>query len=461
MQFPTGINRRYAFVAGSLLLVLWLWVASDRPSSFPSNIPWATLKNPFTQTNNADVFDFPIVKSQAIKDVCARTEWNSSLIFTCDNNHGGVGHVRNSILNCVRFAMSAGASLVLPNIALREMEAHDIMEADEAEHNGKRHGPGRKGIDYMFDKEHFMASLLYSCPQMEIIPEFDQYASSRRRALLPESLVNNHPTSGLEHPEQWKEVFDAWVDEHIEKDASTTEPIVIDLEQSFLQYPTHSDGHAFAHSFGKLLKFRSDTRLLATETLHKLSQWYELELDLHAPVMNESFFGAHLRTEHEFPDDYGKKTKRHAVSAPYEHFPAQAQSYLQHASSSGFSLIYISSGNLSSVDAFVSDAKIFNIDVTHKYSLLKEEHRDHLEELTWDQRALVDFMVLEKAQEFVGVGHSAFSWNVAKKRQENVHESGAEKPVGTLAEDGTWSDKFSTLYGTRKGYVESAGCMWE
>ena len=66
--------------------------------------------------------------------------------------------------------------------------------------------------------------------------------------------------------------------------------------------------------------------------------------------------------------------------------------------------------------------------------------------------------MLSKAQEFAGVGHSSFSWNVALKRE----FAGEEAEVrGGKWEDGVWRDGRSTLYGVRESYVGSAGCLWE
>lgn len=473
MSLPAGINRRYAIFAGFILVMLWLWVAFDRPYSLPSHISW----NPYSNTGQSDwatdVFDFPAIKSDAIREVCGKTEWNSSLVFTCDNNHGGVGHVRNSILNCVRFAMSAGAALVLPNIALRDMEDHDIMEGDVAEMAPmrRRHGPGRKEMDYMFDIPHFVESMHLSCPEMLILRSMEQIASPRRKGLAPESLVDNHPTSGLEHPELWRQEFYAWVNEHISIESPNPmedDPIIIDLEQSFLAYPAHSDGHGFAHDFGKILKFRQDTRRLATATLVELLEWHDSDGDIKDSIMNPSFFGAHIRTEPEVSHD-ATLDRRHTTPQPFMEYNAQATAYFIQAEAAGTTIMYASSGNLSNMALLKHHAMHWDIEVTHKFALLKDQHREDLEALTWDQRALVDFMVLTKAQQFGGVGHSSFSWNVALKRQHLAKEAGLGEEgrnskvlgKGVLSEDGTWSDGLSNIYGVRKGYVESAKCMWE
>jgi hypothetical protein len=355
-------------------------------------------------------------------------------------------------LNCVRYAISAGASLVLPNIALREDDDWDMMEPDD--HHRKRHGPGRKGIEYMFDKPHFIHSLRHSCPELKLIDEMEQYSGGRRRALLPENLETSHPTTGLEHPELWRSKFNHWI-ENIIPHYPQSEPIVVDLEQSLLSWPTHFDGHAFTHSFGRILKFRPDTRRLATKTLKQLGHWYDLPLNLSAPIMPNSFLAAHLTTENPFMEIRGIG-KRHG-DVTYSHYKAQSETYLASAQAFNLSIIYVASGNLSDIHRMLPEAKAMGLHVTHKEDLLKGDDREELESLRWDQQALVDFLVAERAQEFVGVGHSMFSWNVALRRHEWAQAKGlleGQQP------DGIWGDGASGLFGVRKGYVESSRCMW-
>jgi hypothetical protein len=445
MAVLAGLSRRYIVLGGIVVVTLWLWLALDKQYS-PAHVIWSVY-NDGQQTmgtvQKTDVFDFPPVKSQAIRDMCMSTKWNESLVFTCDNNHGGVGHVRNSILNCVRYAMAAGGGLVLPSIALRE---DDEMGETHA-HVDKRHGYGRQGIEYLFDKIHFVESMRLSCPEMPLIRHMDETITDRRKGLLPESLFNNVPTSGLEHPEEWPARLETWIENSMSH-TPAQEPIIIDLEQSFLHYPTHSDGHAFAHHFGNILKFRPDVRKLATKVLREMSEWYDMDLNLSQPILNPSFFGAHLATESPFLE------QRHDSDVLYSHYQAQASAYINQASSLHVKVMYVASGNVEEVHKLGLQATEYNIAVTHKEDLLKGKDLDQLDALRWDQRALVDYLVVLKAQQFGGVGHSPFSWQIAMTR----HEAG-NKEKGTLERE-IFNDGLSTLYGVRYDYVESSFCMW-
>ncbi|KAM3073470.1 hypothetical protein ACMFMG_004632 [Clarireedia jacksonii] len=458
MQLPNVINRKYAAIAGIFLGFVWLWSIFDRPTILPDHIIWNSngdnaKSHPQSQQtlDQHDIFDFPPMNSEVMRAVCATNTWNSSLIFTCDSNRGGVAHIRNSILNCVRYAIGGGGSLVMPNIKLREdMDGDDLnmipAEEQSESHLGKRHGLGWKGMDYMFDTSHFRKSLKLSCPELKLIDHMEVTVNPRRRGLSPESLFSNLPTSGLEHPEDWQSKLYTWIEQYMAPSPQSV-PIVVDLEQSILQYPTHADGHVFAHEFGQILKFRKDVRRLATSTLRQMQSWYEIPLNVSTPIITPSFLGVHLKTEPEVLD------KRHVTPAPFTHYAGQADAYISLAEAMKTSIIYASSGDQASVHKLAAEASPHGISVTHKEDLLKEHEREELGKLRWDQRALIDYLVLLRGEYFAGVGHSMFSWNVMLKR----HESALLKQK---LRNEAYADDLSTLYGVRESYLDSAKCMW-
>lgn len=51
--------------------------------------------------------DGPIDNS-ALVELCKRKIWTPGLIFNCESPSGGVGNVRNVVLNCIRYAIEAG-----------------------------------------------------------------------------------------------------------------------------------------------------------------------------------------------------------------------------------------------------------------------------------------------------------------------------------------------------------------
>lgn len=96
----------------------------------------------------------------------------------------------------------------------------------------------------------------------------------------------------------------------------------------------------------------------------------------------------------------------------------------------------------------------YNIKVTTKHDLLTGEDRAGLDKLTFDQQALIDFLVLLKATGFAGVGHSSFAWNIALHRhrfaRQRDHLNGPQ----------LMSDELSQVMGTPNMYPEYAPCLW-
>ena len=447
VQLP---HRRYATLAVITLVAIWLWFALDRLYILPAHLTWKSNPSqppPIEQSaieqsaDVHDVFDFPPVDSESIKSICGEVQWNSSVVFTCDKSVGGVGNIRNSILNCVRYAISAGASLVIPSIVLRD--ASDITKIRTGE---------TTELSYMFDTQHFLDSLRLSCPALQIhsskaaIKDFVNTHDTI--PLLPESLVKHVPSTGLPQPTEWRSQFYTWLEPYARPDPKG--PIIVDLQRSYLQYPIYSDGEGFAHTFGSILKFRSDVRILASKTLQGLADTYSLTPDLTQDILPNTFFGAHLRTEKDAVEGWP------APDWVYSRYETQARIYLEQAPRSNSPVIYVASGDLSEVAKFAQNASTTpqNFAVTTKFDLLKGNDLKELKSLKWDQQGLVDYLVMLKASDFAGIGHSSFAWNIALKRhlfaKEKKHLDGPQM----------LSDELSQIYGLIRGYPEYAACLW-
>ncbi|TVY73478.1 hypothetical protein LSUE1_G007418 [Lachnellula suecica] len=440
MELPAGVNRRYASLAGFVLAALWLWVAFDRPYRFPSHIPWNIYSNGPQASPTNDVFSSPFLDSPAIRDACANTAFNESITFICDDSPGDVAEVRNSILNCVRYAMAAGAHIVLPQIIMRE-------DYDE-ENMGNR-----TTLDYMFATEHFVGSLNSVCPKMRIFMKAAEVMQDKKFygpiRLPPESLEKDKvqwPSQTVTFSHDWNVAFKKWLSQYI--DPLVVQPIVIGLGRTFLQYPVHMEGEDFANAFGKILNFHSEIRNLAATTLLKLSESFKLKFDLSHPILNDHYFGVHLSTT-QVP-----KEASPALQANYL-YPKQSKLFLDQAANSKLSLLYVSADDGADLVAFIQDARALNLTVTSKFDLLKGWDRESLMELTPDQRATIDYLVHSKASQFAGMGHSSFAWNIALNRHQYAHQQ-----TGHLNGEQMLSDDLSQIYGTPKGRPAYPANMW-
>lgn len=85
--------------------------------------------------------------------------------------------------------------------------------------------------------------------------------------------------------------------------------------------------------------------------------------------------------------------------------------------------------------------------VVTKYDLLQGSDRQRLDSLTFDQQALVDFLVLFRSSAFMGVAHSSFPWNIALRR----HEMSRYTQYGNEG-SALLCDEFSVIMGMAADY---------
>ncbi|KAI1852958.1 hypothetical protein JX265_012847 [Neoarthrinium moseri] len=360
--------------------------------------------------------EFPApIDYKPIQEVCARTQFRPGLIFSCEGQHGGIGMLRNQILKCIRYAIHGGGAVVIPSITLRN--AGDLSDIE----SGKQ-----MSLDYLLDREAFITHLTEGCPGMHLYERAEDFPYYSQRAREPLTIVGDqfepiHPREGLRHPREWRNFFDNWLDQQSVKLRSDI-PVHVKFEQSFLEYPVRDDGEAFVHEFGKILSFRKDTRALAAKVLFELKERFALPIDPANAINPNTFYGAHLRLEEDaiwaWPPDEWR----------YSRMEEQFGEQFQNLERAGLDVVYVTSGNQTVVDLFTealnrrlaasprSDRK--NVTVVTKYDLLKGKDRQLLDSFTFDQQALVDFMMMFKASAFMGVAHSSFPWNVALRRHE-------------------------------------------
>ncbi|OAF60993.1 hypothetical protein VC83_02588 [Pseudogymnoascus destructans] len=138
-----------------------------------------------------------------------------------------------------------------------------------------------------------------------------------------------------------------------------------------------------------------------------------------------------------------------AVNVGYTSFEEQTAAYLAFIAASPIRTIYAASGNTTSLELFAIEAAKLSppATVVAKGGLLVGADKAALEALTWDQQALVDYLVLEKAARFAGVSDSSFSWGIAYARQVVSVEAGTCKSAAGLEKGVQFRDELSTVFG--------------
>ncbi|KAK8069914.1 hypothetical protein PG994_006530 [Apiospora phragmitis] len=444
----------------------------------------------FIQT--AAAVEFPATIDYApLREACTRvrpTHFRPGLVFTCEDQHGGVGMLRLQILKCVRYAIHAGAAAVVPSLSKRN--PHDITDIETTV---------QVPLDYLFDREAFVRHLTAGCPGMRLYDRVEDFPNYDRRAVEPLEVVgdqfekqsagssnSSNSTSDeddggsrLLFPREWRNYFDNWLAQ-MNIEFSPEAPVHIKLGQTYLEYPVREDGDAFAGEFGKILSFRSEARVMAARVLAALhrrviiggsdgtttttTQQEEQSIDPSVPISPHAYYGAHLRLEKDAVSAWDPDLYR------FSRMEDQFEEQFRNLRRTGLDVVYVASGNRTVVDLFAeylqrriteeeeADDEVLrdrgtnssssrNVTVVTKYDLLRGDALEELEQMTFDQQGLVDFLMMFKASAFMGVAYSSFPWTVALRR----HELSRYRGLRNLGSD-ILRDEYSELMGMRADY---------
>ncbi|OBT50601.1 hypothetical protein VE04_09135 [Pseudogymnoascus sp. 24MN13] len=386
-----------AFIAIFFCASYWQWSGGEQvrltPSFHDADVAGAgkggVLTKPGTTKElSPDEIVLAEYDEAPIREMCANSSWADSrnVVVNCESRVGGVGNVRQEFLVCVRQAIEIGASLIRPNIMLR---SEGLIEYQ----NGPVHN-----MSYLFNLELFDARLRSACPYMPIYNDLAevQLVGEVARVDLPRNL-----------PEEQG------------------------VQLSFTEWARLN-----RQPEGKIT-FRTDTQRLASTILSALLTRSSPAFLPYYGLANNTFIGLHFRTEID------------AVNVGYTSFEEQTAAYLSFVSATPIRAIYAASGNTTSLSLFAVEAAKLNppATVVAKGDLLEGKDKQALEALTWDQQALVDYLVLTKAARFAGVSDSSFSWGIAYARQVVSAEAGTCQSVSGLEKGVQFRDELSTVFG--------------
>ncbi|CAN8096332.1 unnamed protein product [Discula destructiva] len=481
-------TRLVLFACTIGLIILWnyrlpsLCIFAQCPSAtITDSARPAWTGSPHHASDDHDAVDLSTADAPFISWPLARlctetTTWTPGLVFLCDNNSGGIGNIRNFILTCLRYAIAAGAmGMTMPTIQTRSEERLTDLFVGQ-----------KVPFSYFFDEEHFRRSMGEACPRVTIydaledIPGFardkekeeEEEARDRKGGggpgRLPWEMItpNNFGMRGgcdqrdlNRHADLFGQRFHEWLRKRQEELGLSLGDVVTDHQQHPYQklirfnwgvqwtFPVYRDGPEFVATFGGLLRFRADILALAMDTAGVLEQL--------AGRAGSSFIGMHLRTESD------------ALSG-WPSFEEQSVAYLSRAAATATMMgtkpwfAYLATGNATEAARFASRAsKEAGLTVVTKHDLLAGaqhgELRRRLDGLSWDQQALVDFVVLLRAEYFLGVSPSSFGMNVALKRHLK-REGLYTRPWRVGVDEG---DGRSWLVGRYDGYWEDWLFMYE
>ncbi|KAI6985943.1 hypothetical protein KC359_g8960 [Hortaea werneckii] len=359
----------------------------------------------------------------AIAAYCNQTRiWDPNLVFNLADANGGIGNIRGNFLDFLFYAVEAGASIMLPGMATRsEADLSNVWAS-------------RGDFDLMFDEEWFLRAWGTACPQMVVYkprpgeemvePVAGTYFPPSRRRDLD---AGNSPEGFREHLGSWLKQQDAGKG----KGDGEGGMVLVNVGRTLWEVDTRSFPPGFRRNFGQLLRINPDIRRLAAMVVEQLARERQLIIDPRVAIPPNAFYGAHLRTEAD-AQAIGW------LDEPYTNFSAQTDAYMSHALQHGLRTLYVSSGSAEEIARFVAKAAAHTppLTVVSKHSLLPPQGLRDLEALTWDQQALVDYEVLQRASVFAGFVKSSFSYNIAMTRAQWGEDRGrVVEPWSVLHEE--------------------------
>lgn len=299
---------------------------------------------------------------------------------------GGIGNVAARILACLQFAIDVGAGLILPDIARRDEDLSQIKSS------------GSEPFSYLFDEGWFRANLALSCPQMTLlnrltdIPDFSD-------AYLPPILK---PLDFTDNP--WLnfevELFPNHLQLWLNRTSSVQMPVIVRLDAAIFEYPARRNENLYS-SYARILKFNDRAYDLAYQAFSALSS-----------IRKESeprYIGVHLRTEADI-----------AGLDLWASYKTQRDVFFDFAKTRGINLIYVASGSRDDLERIRQEAEQVSLTVVTKFDLLDHESKDILTALSFDQQALVDYLMLRNSTFFIGSSPSSFSFELAYSRHSDI-----------------------------------------
>ncbi|KAI1399796.1 hypothetical protein F4819DRAFT_463809 [Hypoxylon fuscum] len=434
-----------------LLVVAWTFRAPSRPVIDKwldtSAIRGATPKTPQPPSspgppdqphNDVDLSapDAPFV-GWPLRRVCNEAHWVEGLVYICDNNSGGIGNIRNYIQTCIRYGIEAGATgLVMPKIRKRnDTDLSDLFTESLP-------------FDYMFDEKHFKDALS-NCPQITLFDDVKDIpgvgSKPKIEQITPKKFGNRdgcHWSDQNRHTDRFGDRFRKWLHDPKtnQHPPSLEHPRLIRFNWGVLwDWPIYRDGPEFANTFGSILKFNDQILRLGKTALKNMHAYAVAN-----KVESGKFLGVHLRTESD-------------ALGFWPTYNTQTEAYLKQATNRGFEVAYIATGDELEAANFAGAAiEMAQMRVVTKTDLLQDEDLDELDSLSWDQQALVDFIVLLGSDYFVGTMPSSFSVYMAMKRHLKT-EGVYTRPYKV----GTEGDGLSYLVGNYEKYWDGWLFMWD
>ncbi|CAK4034787.1 Hypothetical predicted protein [Lecanosticta acicola] len=413
-KWPNNTNLRTASkVCLAMVTLVLLYYASftmrvGRTSLVPFQIDREDFIDRWLNTRLLGPFN-PAV----IRPYCQQSTWRPNLIFHLYDADGGIGNFRAHFLDFLWYAMEMGASIVLPNTAMRNTDNLLDLTGD-----GER-APFRNA----FDEAWFKAAIREACPPMRVYDppkNASELGQHFEEQFHPVEVTRRRDTNRI----SWVRTMDGWLQDR-GYEANSDKKYIVDMSRTMWQIDTQRLSPALRVNFGMLLRINPDVRRYAAIAMSNLAAVYGVHLNASERVHQRAFYGAHLRTESDAIGAGYTSGNCDESSCPLD-FEAQTDSYIDAAREHGLRHIFVASGNQTEAENFKAKAAAQSppLIVVDKWDLLPPEESRLLQAYHWDIQALVDYEIMMRCSVFGSISQSSFGWTIAVARTVWMDENG-------------------------------------
>lgn len=341
----------------------------------------------------------PIVEQYDLQTLCSKTAWTEGLWIHChsfggpqeESILGGLNNARNRIQTCLRLAIDSGAGLILGTVTTRD-------EANLVNTNHKPVCP-----DFFWDIEGLERELQNECPQLQL-RSCGNTTGITRKLKAPRRVYTEASHTKDTFRQLTQKVL---VENKIRKKKITPlNPVIIEYGDSYLAW-----NYTAAHERATISKQLFKTLTYNRDILN-LAKQVSSALETLAP-----FVAIHFRSESDWPAVFGSASQQMAV------YTAELEQ-LRNTSSIPVKTVYISSGDSAAIQRFREHLTPLGFAVHDKFTLLSQQPdvAAEIEQLPFDQKAIVEYEALVSADYFFGILTSSLSALVAYARTAGEEE---------------------------------------
>lgn len=344
-----------------------------------------------------------------LSTLCAKTTFASGLYLHCHSGggphfnavHGGLSNAWNRYSACIRLAIDAGANLALAPLMQRDDE--NLWNT-----NWRQVGP-----ETMIDVDDLVKNLREACPGMDVreCPEGACEVPKEGEVVVQAPRHDHRDGSWITG--QFKDFVDGAI---VDGTNSTMMRADVDDEKTMkVEYGDSFLGWNYTATFESALKKEIFQVQHFAPDLLSLGQ--KVQAAAQKAAGGRDIVGIHFRGEDDWPSEvcnasaqinmYGKELAR------WNKFRLWKWKLQD---------IYLSCGDLEKVEIFRQAMAPLGFKVHDKHSLLSTtdpETLKQIEELNFDQKAVVEYVNLKGAERFLGLLPSTLSYIVAYKRTLN------------------------------------------